>query len=91
MLGEGTLGLSPASIVRLKKQWEDEFETWSRRRITKKYVYIWADGVNMSVRLGEDKKICLLVILGATQDCNKELLAVHPGYLESSDSWLRII
>lgn len=91
MLGEGTLGLSPASIVRLKKQWDDEFESWSRRRITKKYVYIWADGVNMSVRLGEDKKICLLVILGATEDGDKELLAVHPGYRESSDSWLVVL
>ncbi|MFO0157675.1 MAG: IS256 family transposase, partial [bacterium] len=91
MLGEGTLGLSPASIVRLKKQWDDEFESWSRRKITKKYVYIWADGVNVSVRLGEDKKICLLVILGATEDGDKELLAVHPGYRESSDSWLVVL
>lgn len=91
MLGEGTLGLSPASIVRLKKQWDDEFESWSRRRITKKYVYIWADGVNVSVRLGEDKKICLLVILGATEDGDKELLAVHPGYRESADSWLVVL
>lgn len=91
MLGEGTLGLSPASIVRLKKQWDDEFESWSRRKITKKYVYIWADGVNMSVRLGEDKKVCLLVILGATEDGDKELLAVHPGYRESSESWLVVL
>ncbi|MBY0384838.1 IS256 family transposase, partial [bacterium] len=91
MLGEGTLGLSPASIVRLKKQWDDEFESWSRRKITKKYVYIWADGVNMQVRLGEDKKICLLVILGATEDGDKELLAVHPGYRESSESWLVVL
>jgi transposase-like protein len=91
MLGEGTLGLSPASIVRLKKQWDDEFESWSRRKVTKKYVYIWADGVNVSVRLGEDKKICLLVILGATEDGDKELLAVHPGYRESSDSWLVVL
>lgn len=86
-LGEGTLGLSPASIAKLKKQWDAEYESWSRRKITKKYVYIWADGVNVSVRLGEDKKICLLVILGATEDGDKEVLAVHPGYRESADSW----
>ena len=86
-LGEGTMGLSPASIVKLKKIWESEFDSWSKRKITKKYVYIWADGVNVEVRLGEDKKICLLVIIGATEEGEKELLAVHPGYRESSDSW----
>lgn len=90
-LGEGTMGLSPASIVKLKKIWETEFDTWSKREITKKYVYIWADGVNVQVRLGEDKKICLLVIIGATEDGEKELLAVHPGYRESAESWLTVL
>lgn len=90
-LGEGTLGLSPASIVKLKKMWEQEFDAWSTRPITKRYVYIWADGVNAQVRLGEDKKVCLLVIIGATEDGNKELLAVHPGYRESKDSWNTVL
>jgi transposase-like protein len=89
-LGEGTMGLSPASIVKLKKIWEAEFDAWTKRKITKKYVYIWADGVNVQVRLGEDKKICLLVIIGASEDGNKELLAVHPGYRESTESWLTV-
>lgn len=90
-LGEGTMGLSPASIVKLKKIWDDEFEFWQKRLITKRYVYIWADGVNVSVRLGEDKKICLLVIIGATEEGEKELIAVHPGYRESKDSWLYVL
>lgn len=90
-LGEGTMGLSPASIVKLKKIWESEFDSWSKRKIAKKYVYIWADGVNVQVRLGEDKKICLLVIIGATEDGDKELLAVHPGYRESTESWSMVL
>lgn len=90
-LGEGTMGLSPASIVKLKKIWESEFDSWSKRKITQKYVYMWADGVNVQVRLGEDKKICLLVIIGATEDGHKELLAVHPGYRESTESWLTVL
>lgn len=91
IFGEGTMGLSPASIVKLKKIWNEEFEKWRRRLITKKYVYIWADGVNVQVRLGEDKKVCLLVIIGATENGDKELLAVHPGYRESSESWLTVL
>ena len=90
-LGEGTMGLSPSSIVKLKKIWEDEFELWSKRAITKKYVYMWVDGVNVQIRLGEDKKVCLLVIIGVTEDGEKDLLAVHPGYRESSDSWLVVL
>jgi len=90
-LGEGSMGLSPAAIVKLKRIWESEFVTWEKRKITQKYVYIWADGVNVQVRLGEDKKICLLVIIGATENGDKELIAVHPGYRESKESWLTVL
>ena len=90
-LGEGTSGLSPASIVKLKKIWEAEFDLWSKRAITKKYAYMWVDGVNVQIRLGEDKKVCLLVIIGVTAEGKKELLAVHPGYRESSESWLVVL
>lgn len=90
-LGEGTMGLSPASIVKLKKIWEAEFKEWSKRPITKKYVYLWADGVNVEIRLGEDHKLCLLVILGVTEGGEKELLAVEGGYRESKDSWLAVL
>lgn len=90
-LGEGSIGLSPASIVKLKKVWDAEFELWSKRSITKKYVYLWADGVNVQVRLGEDKKICLLVIIGVTENGEKELLAAHPGYRESIESWSTVL
>ena len=90
-LGEGTLGLSPASIVKLKKIWEAEFNEWSKRPIIKKYVYVWADGVNVAIRLGEDHKLCLLVIIGVTEDGEKELLAVEGGHRESKDSWLSVM
>jgi transposase-like protein len=90
-LGEGTLGLSPASIVKLKKIWEDEFTEWSKRVITKKYIYLWADGVNVEIRLGEDHKLCLLVLIGVTEDGEKELLAVEGGYRESKESWSAVL
>jgi transposase-like protein len=44
-------------------------------------------GVNVKVRLGEDKKLCLLVIIGVREDDHKELLAVESGYRESEQSW----
>ena len=87
ILGDGAKGLSSASIVSLKKSWEADFSDWKKRLITSEYIYFWADGVNVKIRLGEDKKLCLLVIMGVRLDGKKELIAVEPGYRESKESW----
>lgn len=89
--GENTMGLSPASISKLLKSWEQDFEQFKRRKITKRYVYLWADGVHVRVRLGDDKKVCLLVIVGVTEDGERELLAVEDGWRESKESWASIL
>ena len=41
----------------------------------------------MSIRLGEDDRVCLLVVIGVREDGEKELLAVEDGYRESTESW----
>jgi len=87
ILGEGVRGLSSSSIISLKKAWSKEFDQWSLRPITKKYVYLWADGVNVKLRLGDDDRLCLLVVIGVTSEGKKELLAVEAGYKESAESW----
>ena len=79
--------LSASSITSLKKTWERDFDEWKKQPITDRFVYVWADGVNVKVRLGEDKKLCLLVIMGVSERGEKKLLAVEPGYRESKDSW----
>lgn len=89
--GEGTMGLSPATVSNLIKTWEKDFEFFKLRPITKKYVYIWADGVNVRVRLGDDKKVCVLVVMGVTEDGDKELLAVQEGYRESKEAWMTLM
>jgi putative transposase len=85
--GEGTSGLSASSIVALKRSWEAEFEEWKMQKLTKRYVYLWADGIHVSIRLGEDRRLCLLVIIGVSENGEKELLSVTSGYRESKDSW----
>ena len=94
LLGEQVSGLSPNVIVRLKEQWTAEYEEWSRRDLTgKQYVYIWADGIYVNIRLEdtENKRQCLLVVMGATADGYKELLAVMDGYRESEQSWHELL
>jgi putative transposase len=94
LLGEPAKGLSANVIVRLKEQWTAEYEQWSRRDLTgKHYVYIWADGIHVNVRLEdtENKQQCLLVVMGATAEGHKELLAVQDGYRESTQSWTELL
>jgi transposase-like protein len=74
--------------------WQEEQREWALRSLAEKeYVYVWADGVYFNIRLGDDDtaKQCILVLMGATADGKKELIAVIDGYRESKDSWLELI
>ena len=83
ILGSDAPGLSASNIVRLKEGWEQEYRAWNNRDLTgKRYVYVWADGLYFNVRLNRDRP-CILVLMGATQDGTKELLAVWDGERES--------
>ena len=90
LLGEDAAGLSPSTISRLCKDWEGEHERFRTRSLRfHKYAYWFVDGVHVSVRLGEDDRLCLLVVIGVREDGSKELLAVEDGYRESTESWAR--
>jgi putative transposase len=91
ILGEKASGLSATNIVRLKAGWEADYKAWSQRDLSqKRYVYWWADGVYFNVRLDEERS-CVLVLIGATEDGTKELLAVVDGYRESTQSWRELL
>jgi transposase-like protein len=90
LVGKDAPGLSPATISRLKTIWQQDFEQWQRRDLsTKRYVYFWVDGIYCNVRM--DDKQCLLVIIGATEDGIKELVAIEGGYRESELSWSQLL
>jgi transposase-like protein len=91
LVGEAAAGLSASTVVRLKSAWETEFQQWNQRSLEgKQYVYVWADGVHFNVRLEEDRQ-CILVLMGATSEGKKELIAVADGYRESEQSWMTLL
>ncbi len=94
ILGERAPGLSATNIVRLKRQWELDYQQWAKRDLSsKRYVYFWADGIYFNVRLeeaGNDRQ-CILVIMGALEDGKKEMVAVLDGYRESKESWRGVL
>jgi transposase-like protein len=94
LLGPQAKGLSATTITRLKAGWQEEYEGWSRRSLrTKRYVYLWADGVYFNIRLAspENKRQCILVLMGATVDGRKELIAIQDGIRESEASWSELL
>ena len=91
LLGRDVPGLSASTITRLKSIWETDYRDWSKRSLKdKQYVYVWADGVHFNIRLEEDRQ-CILVLMGATADGKKELIAIADGFRESAQSWRELL
>jgi len=79
--------LSPSSILRLKQEWQEQYDTWKRRDLSDlDIVYLWADGIYVKAGLEKDKA-ALLVLIGALSNGEKVILAVESGPRESSESW----
>jgi len=86
-----TAGLSAPVITKLTETWKAEQRTFSTRDLSGvDYVYLWADGIHVNIRL-EEHKLCLLVMIGVRADGRKELVALADGYRESTESWADLL
>ena len=80
-------GLSGPVITKLTEQWKGEARAFMQRDLSgTDYVYVWADGIHVNIRL-EEARLCLLVMIGVRLDGRKELIALSDGYRESTESW----
>lgn len=84
-------GLSAATVTRLTTQWQSDHAAFMDRDLSEvDYVYVWADGIHLNVRL-EEAKACVLVLIGVRADGSKELVALKDGYRESGESWADLL
>jgi transposase-like protein len=84
-------GLSAPVITRLTQTWQAEHRAFAQRDLSAvDYVYLWADGIHVNIRL-EEHKLCLLVMIGVRADGRKELIALADGYRESAESWADLL
>ncbi|MBN6058622.1 IS256 family transposase [Nonomuraea sp. RK-328] len=84
-------GLSAPVITKLTEQWKAEQRAFAARDLSNvDYVYLWADGIHVNIRL-EEHKLCLLVLIGVRADGRKELVALTDGYRESTESWADLL
>lgn len=94
LLGPQAAGLSATTVTRLKAVWQQEYAAWASRALQgKRYVYVWVDGVYFNIRLAEpdNARQCILVMIGATAEGKKELIALSDGYRESYQSWKELL
>jgi putative transposase len=79
--------ISASTVARLKAGWQAEWEEWKKRPLDGlEVVFLWVDGIYVKAGL-EKQKAALLVIVGGLSDGRKVILAVEPGYRESTESW----
>jgi putative transposase len=94
LVGPAAQGLSASVVTRLIRQWEGDLQQWRLRSLAdQQYVYVWADGIYFNIRLedeGNDRQ-CILVLMGATDQGKKELIAIADGYRESEQSWMELL
>lgn len=89
--GEGVGSLSASTVSRLKEVWYEEYQAWRKSSLSvRQYAYIWADGVHFNVRV-EGERSCVLVVIGAKYNGEKELLAISEGVRESEASWKELL
>ena len=83
--------LSASTVARLKERWQAEWEEWRKRQLSElEVVYMWVDGVYVKAGLEKDKA-ALLVVIGGLSNGQKVILAVDPGYRESTESWSAVL
>jgi transposase-like protein len=90
LLGEEA-PVSASTVARLKEQWQAEWEEWKKRSLNGlEVVFLWVDGIYVKAGL-EKEKAALLVVIGGLSDGRKVVLAVEPGYRESTESWSGVL
>jgi transposase-like protein len=90
LLGEEA-PVSASTVARLKGSWQAEWGEWKKRPLDGlEVLFMWVDGVYVKAGL-EKEKAALLVIVGGLLDGRKVILAVVPGYRESTESWSGVL
>jgi transposase-like protein len=78
-------------ITKLTETWAAEQRAFAARDLsTVDYVYVFADGSHVNLRLKEHR-LCLLVLIGVRADGPKELIARSDGHRDSGESWADLL
>lgn len=85
----GKYGISAGSVSKITERIIPEIDSFHKRELEDKYIYLYLDGVCFSV-IGNDnkkKKYTFLVAYGVGKDGKKEIIDYMPVRSESYDNW----
>lgn len=91
LLGEGAAGLNPTNIGWLTATWDEDYQAFRHRDLSKcDYIYVWVGGtpIHRGTSLFDE---CMLVVIGVQSDGAKELVAIEDGYRERTESWASML
>ncbi len=79
---------SPSTVSRVFHKLEAEYETWKKRPLPSRYVYVFADGTYFSVIYGQEgQKMPVLALIGITPEGKREVIAFTTGEHENQTAW----
>ena len=81
--------LSPGEVSKANQKLLEPVERWRNRSLAgEKYVYLFLDGTNFSMRRGHEVvKQCVLVVIGVNEARQRQVLALQAGDKESKAAW----
>lgn len=89
----GRYGISPAGVSNITNKIIPEIESFHRRPIEDKYVYLYLDGITITIRTndGKGKKYILLIAYGVDNRGRKEIIDFIARRSESYENWAGFI
>lgn len=83
---------SPSTVSRVFHTLESEFASWQKRKLPKRYVYVFADGTYFSVIYdGEGQKMPILALIGIGEDGQRQVIAFTTGERENQGAWENLL
>lgn len=80
--------VSPSTVSELNQKIYAQIEEWRQRRIEKRFVYVYLDGVWLKRSWGgEFRNVSVLVAIGVDDDGFRHVLGVSEGTKEDGASW----
>jgi putative transposase len=81
--------LSSGEVSQANQKLLEPVERWRNRSLAaEKYLYLFLDGTNFSMRRGgEVVKQCVLVVIGVTEHRQRQVLVLQAGDKESKSAW----
>ena len=84
--------ISPGEVSRASHVLVQAIESWRNRSLSSlRYKYLFCDGVYFEMRIARSiEKVSVLVVIGVTENGQKQVIGLQSGDKESASSWREI-